>query len=127
MEASIDFFQRFLGAEVLFRRNLPDGKRITYLRLREGILELMDMGPARELPDPGSFYGVHHVGIKVDDLEATYRDLKEKGAEFVGEPFEPIPGIKLVFLKEPNGAMVELAQRDPAVFEKAARMGTVEW
>jgi catechol 2,3-dioxygenase-like lactoylglutathione lyase family enzyme len=127
MEASIDFYRRMFGAEVLLRRRPGDGKRITYLKLGEGMLELMELGPAEEAPDPMSHYGVHHIGLKVDDLDTVYQDLKGKGADFLGEPFEPIPGIKLVFLREPNGAVIELAQRDPRVFEEAFAQGTVDW
>ncbi len=127
MEASIEFYRRFLDAEVLFRRRLPDGKRITYLGLGEGMLELMELGDAEEAQDPQTHLGVHHIGLKVDDLDATYRALKEKGAQFLGEPFEPTAGIKLVFMKEPNGAIIELAQRDPEVFRQATEIGVVEW
>lgn len=54
-------------------------------------------------------------------------DLQAKGAEFIGEPFEPAPGIRLAFLREPNGSVLELAQRDPKVFEDALAKGTVNW
>jgi len=70
---------------------------------------------------------VHHIGIKVEDFESAYRDLKAKGANFVGEPFEPTPGIRLAFLKDPNGAVIELAKRDPEVFKNALAKGEVNW
>ena len=70
---------------------------------------------------------MHHIGIKVEDFESAYRDLKAKGANFVGEPFEPTPGIRLAFLKDPNGAVIELAKRDPEVFKNALAKGEVNW
>ena len=76
--------------------------------------------------DPREHYGVQHIGIKVD-FESVYHDLQAKGADFLGEPFEPTPGIRLVFLREPNGAVIELAQRDPKVFGDAMAKGTVDW
>ena len=127
LETSIEFFRRMFGAEIMLRRHLDGSKRITFLRIGDTMLELMDMGPASEPVDPMEHYGVHHIGIKVDDFESTYRDLQSKGAAFIGEPFEPTPGIRLAFLREPNGAVIELAQRDPRVFQDALAKGTVNW
>jgi catechol 2,3-dioxygenase-like lactoylglutathione lyase family enzyme len=72
-------------------------------------------------------FGFHHIGIKTDDFESAYKDLKAKGADFLGEPFDPTPGIRLVFLREPNGTVIELAYRDPKVFQEAIRKGLVNW
>jgi methylmalonyl-CoA epimerase len=127
LETSIDFFRQMFGAEVMLRRKLDESRRIVYLRIGDSMLELMHMGPASEPVDPREHYGVHHIGIKVDDFDAAYQDLRAKGADFIGEPFEPTPGIRLVFLREPNGALIELAQRDPKVFGDAMAKGTVNW
>jgi catechol 2,3-dioxygenase-like lactoylglutathione lyase family enzyme len=115
------------GAEVMLRRELGESRKIVYLRIGDSMLELMEMGTASEPVDPREHYGVHHIGIKVDDFESVYQDLQAKGADFIGEPFEPTPGIRLVFLREPNGAVIELAQRDPKVFGDAMAKGTVNW
>jgi len=63
----------------------------------------------------------------VEYFESAYKDLKAKGANFLREPFEPTPGIRLAFLQEPNGAVIELVQRDSKVFEKALAQGDVNW
>lgn len=127
LEASIDFYRRMFGAKVMLRRKLDESRKIVYLQMGESMLELMHMGPASDPVDPREHYGVHHIGIKVDDFESTYRDLKAKGVDFIGEPFEPTPGIRLVFLREPNGALIELAKRDPKVFGDAIAKGRVNW
>ena len=127
IEASVDYFRQMFGAEVMLRRELNESRRIVYLRIGDTMLELMQMGRASEPVDPREHYGVHHIGIKVDDFESVYRDLQAKGADFLGEPFEPTPGIRLAFLREPNGAVIELAQRDPEVFQGAMAKGTVDW
>jgi len=114
-------------AEVILRRKLDESRRITFLRIGDSMLELMEMGPASESVEPMKHYGVHHIGFKTDDFESAYRDLRAKGADFLGEPFEPTPGIRLVFLREPNGAVIELAQRDPEVFQDALAKGSVDW
>ena len=127
LETSVDYFRRMFRAEVMLRRELDESRRIVFLRIGDSMLELMEMGPASEPVDPRKHYGVHHIGIKVDDFDSVYRDLRAKGADFVGDPFEPTPGIHLVFLREPNGAIIELAQRDPEVFQDALAKGTVTW
>jgi lactoylglutathione lyase len=127
MEASVDYYHRMFGAGVMLQRNLKGGKRITFLRIGDSMLELMDFGPASQPVDPREHYGVHHIGIKTDSFDATYQELKAKGADFLGDPFEPTKGIRLVFLREPNGAVIELAQRDPEVFQRAIDKGTVDW
>jgi len=127
MKSSIEYYQKMFGAQVMLRRNLPNSKQIVYLQIGDTMLELMDFGPAAEPIDPREHYGVYHIGIKTDDFDAAYRDLKAKGANFLGEPFEPTPGIRLVFLKEPNGAVIELAMRDSKSFQAAIRQGTVTW
>ena len=83
MEASVDYYQRMFGGQVILRRNLAGGKKITFLRIGESMLELMALGPANEPVDSREHYGVHHIGIKTDNFEATYKDLKAKGAEGV--------------------------------------------
>ena len=127
LEASVDYYQRMFAAQVILRRNLAGGKKIVFLRIGESMLELIAFGPANEPVDSREHYGMHHIGIKTDNFDATYKDLKGKGAEFLGEPFEPTPGIHLVFLRDLNGAVIELAQRDPKVFQEAINKGEVSW
>ncbi len=127
IEASVDYYRRMFDAQVILRRNQAGGRKIAFLRIGDSMLELMGFGPGSEPVDAREHYGVHHIGIKTDNFDATYKDLKAKGAEFLGEPFEPTPGIHLVFLRDPNGAVIELAQRDPNVFQAAISQGTVNW
>ena len=127
LEESIQFYQETFHAQVLFRRNMSGGKTIVYLRLGESMLELMDFGAARDVGDPRDFYGVHHIGIKTSDCDAACRDLQAKGVPFLVEPFSPVPGIRLAFVKDPNGAVLEIAERDPNVFDAAIRKAVVDW
>lgn len=127
LDKTVVYYESMFGAKVILRRNLSGSKRIVYLRLGETMIELMDMGPALEVADPREYYGVHHLGLKTKDFQAQYHSLKEKGADFLGAPFEPRKGIHLVFLRDPNGAIIEICQRDPEIFEEAIAKGTVDW
>jgi len=127
IETSVEFYRKMFDAKVILRRTPGQGKRIVFLRIGDSMLELMEMGSASEPVDALTHFGMHHFGIKVEDFEFVYNDLKAKGASFVGEPWEPTPGIRLVFLKDPNGAVIELVKRDQGVFQKALAKGEVNW
>ncbi|HSR11167.1 MAG TPA: VOC family protein [Thermodesulfobacteriota bacterium] len=127
LDASAAYYERMFGARIILRRNLSGGRKIIFLKIGESMMELMGFGAGLEPMDSREHYGIHHIGIKTDHFEATVKDLKQKGAEFLGEPFEPTPGINLVFLRDPNGTVIELAQRDPKVFQAAVEKGTANW
>lgn len=127
LEASEEYYCRMFDARVILRRNRGENRRIVFLRIGESMLELMEMGPGSEPLDAREHYGVHHIGMGTDDFESAYRDLKAKGADFLGEPLNPTPGIRLAFLRDPNGAVIELVFRDPQVFREALEKGQVKW
>ncbi len=127
IEASVEFYNKMFDAKVILKRTPGVGKRIVFLHIGEIMVELMEMEAASEPVDALAHFGMHHIGIKVEDFESVYRDLKAKGANFVGEPWEPTPGIRLAFLKDPNGAVIELVKRDPEVLRKAVAKGEVNW
>ena len=127
LEASIEYYRRMFEGRLVLRRNLSGGRKIAFLRIGESLFELMAFGPAKEPVDAREHYGFHHIGIRTDNFDKTYKDLKAKGAEFLGEPFEPTPGIHLCFLRDPDGAVIELTQRDPKVFQAAIQKGAVDW
>ncbi len=84
-------------------------------------MALVDFGGARLLindkaptgPPAGS--SVDHIGFKVADLDAAAAELKGKGAEFLMEPIEIAPGVKIAFVIGPDGVMIELSQEDGRV------------
>ncbi len=49
------------------------------------------------------------VFLTTDDCWATYRELKERGVEFIGEPEEQMYGIDVGF-RDPSGNNVRLSQ-----------------
>ena len=46
-------------------------------------------------------------------IDAIAAELKAKGAEFTKPPHSPRPGIKICFLRGPQGVSIELLDRDP--------------
>ena len=55
--------------------------------------------------------GLDHFGLKVDNLDAAYAELKRRGAEFAVEPRTIRPGVKIAFVRGPDNVRIELLER----------------
>jgi lactoylglutathione lyase len=51
-----------------------------------------------------------HITFSVDDIEATTTELKGKGVVFDLEPIQVEGGIKVAFIKDPEGVQLELVE-----------------
>src|SRR5215471_9249462 len=56
-------------------------------------------------------YGLEHMGLTVDNVDAACAELKAKGADVAIGPLSRSPGLRLAFIRGPEGIMVELVQR----------------
>jgi catechol 2,3-dioxygenase-like lactoylglutathione lyase family enzyme len=108
VEASVAFYTKFLGFEVL--NEFPP-----FADVARGQLRLLLSGPAssagRPMPDgvkpgPGGWNRIHLI---VDDIEAEVARLRAAGAPFRNDIVEG-PGGKQVLLQDPSGNVVELFQ-----------------
>lgn len=64
-------------------------------------------------PTPAIPYaGFEHFGLGVRDLDKVAADLKAKGVEFTREPVTPRPGLRICFIRSPQGISIELLERD---------------
>ena len=89
---------------------------MAFFRFGDSYVELVsnidDNGPiAKRLADRGE--GVHLVAMKVDDLEKTVAELREKGVRLVGDPGagNPIRGQLFIHPQETGGVLTQLVQR----------------
>jgi catechol 2,3-dioxygenase-like lactoylglutathione lyase family enzyme len=57
------------------------------------------------------YRGLEHLGLAVDDLDAVVSDLADKGIALEAPPSSPRPGVRIAFVKAPDGARVELVER----------------
>ncbi len=57
---------------------------------------------------PFPYYGVEHIGLTVDDVDAAGEELRAKGADIAIGPLTRSPGLRLAFVRGPEGVMVEL-------------------
>src|ERR1700751_5387255 len=55
--------------------------------------------------------GLEHIGLTVDDVDAAVAELRAKGAEIAIGPLTRNPGLRLAFVRGPEGIMMELVER----------------
>jgi len=112
-EATAQWFERMLGAEVL--RTMQQGKPRIDLKLGGAKIFIAEVaaGDGVNIAPVTPYQGLDHFGLFVKDLDVVAADLKAKGAEFTTEPHVPRPGIKICFLRGPQGISIELLERDP--------------
>jgi lactoylglutathione lyase len=113
-EATAAFYERMFGAEVI--RSMQQGKPRIDLKVGGANVFILPVVPGDKTnPPPTSPYqGLDHFGLSVTGIDAVVADLKAKGAEFTMEPNNIRPGIRIAFLRGPEGVSIELLERSSA-------------
>lgn len=62
---------------------------------------------------PNSSVGAAHVCLTTSDVAAAYEELRSTGAEFLSAPHQDAFGVQWVYLRDPDGNVVELLQDPP--------------
>ncbi len=111
-EATATWFERMLGAEVI--RSLELGKPRVDIRLggQKIFIAPVAAGDGVNPPPMTPCQGLDHFGLSVKDIDAVAAELKRKGVEFTKEPTTLRPGIRVVFIRGPQGVSIELLERD---------------
>jgi catechol 2,3-dioxygenase-like lactoylglutathione lyase family enzyme len=129
LERSIDFYHGILGLEFA---NEPSpvfddpglgpkvgvpGAALRQVTLKAGdhqveLLEYTAPPSPIDAPMPQNALGAHHVGFRVDDIDAKVRELKDKGVEFLGDVSAVDEGVlagwRWVYFRDPDGISLEL-------------------
>jgi lactoylglutathione lyase len=110
-EATAAFYERMFGAQVI--RSAPGAPPRIDLKLGGMDVFIAPVGPADKVAEaPKSPYrGLDHFGMRVTGIDAVVADLKAKGAEFTMEPTTIRPGVRIAFLRGPDGVSIELLER----------------
>lgn len=111
-DATAAWFERILGAQVI--RSTVEGKPRIDLKLGGADVFIMPVAPSDNVnPPPVTPYqGLDHFGLTVSGIDAVAADLKAKGVEFTMEPRTIRPGLRICFLRGPQGISIELLERD---------------
>lgn len=110
-EAMAAWFEKMLGAEVI--RTMQQGAPRVDLKLGGADIFIMPVkdGDGTHAAPAIPYRGLDHFGLAVTGIDAIAADLKAKGAEFTMEPTTVRPGIRVCFLRAPEGVSVELLER----------------
>ncbi len=110
-EATAVWFEQMLGAQVI--RSMAQGKPRIDLKLGGANVFIMPVAPGDGVhaPPVTPYQGLDHFGLAVSGIDAVAAELKGKGAEFTMEPRTVRPGLRVCFLRGPQGISVELLER----------------
>ena len=117
IEQMASIYRDALGLNVIETEEVASQKvRVAMLPVGESRIELLE---ATAADSPISKFlakrgpGIHHIAIKVDDINASLADLKNKGARLIDETPRVGAGGCLVAFVHPsttNGVLLELVQ-----------------
>ncbi len=113
LDAAIAFYRRWFGAEVAWD-GIFAGSRNVFLRIGSGRLHFYAQPPR----DHGR-NAVHHLGIRVRELEALVDRMREGGVKITSAIRRHLEGTYLM-LEAPDGVLLELFEPDPAGLPDAA-------
>ena len=110
LEKSMAFYQDYLGGKVVFRGFIPPTQTdVIYLYIAGGLVELLH----RKDPPADEIFGITHIAFMSNDLDSDFERLVNAGFEGLVKPKTAGSGVgRLAFVRGPNGARVELLQRD---------------
>jgi len=106
-EATAQWFVDMLGAEIVrtpMRIELRLGGNSIYLAA-------VTVGDGVNPPPVTPYQGLDHFGLAVQGLDALVASLKAKGVEFTEEVHEVRAGVRICFIRGPQGISIELIER----------------
>lgn len=115
LEAAIALYRDVLGMPLLAREAVPsEGCEVAFLGAGTSHVELLRPldatgAVARHLERRGP--GIHHLAVRVDDLEAALASARARGLEVLGEGARPgAGGARVAFLhpRAGGGVLIEL-------------------
>ena len=110
-EATAQWFERVLGAEVI--RSMQQGKPRIDLKLGGANIFIapVEAGDGVNAAPTTPYQGLDHFGLTVAGIDAVAAELKGKGVEFTKDPTTVRPGVRVCFLRGPQGISIELLER----------------
>lgn len=115
LDASIDFYTRHLGMDVLRRTDYPEGKFTNVFvgygdESSETVLELTHNWDQSEPYDMGTGFG--HLAVGVPNIYTTCEALEAEGVSIPRKPGPMKHGTTVIaFIVDPDGYKIELIER----------------
>jgi len=114
---SLPFYENALGLKLMSKEEVKDQKvSVAMLECGESHIELLE--PTSEESPIARFIekkgpGIHHIAIKVKDIDVELQRMKEQGVRLIDEkPRIGAGGLKIAFVhpKSTNGVLLELCE-----------------
>ena len=118
LQESLSFWEKSLGIELHGIEEVAEQKvRTAFLPIDDTEIELLestspDSSVAKFIEKHGE--GLHHIAIRVDDIDATLAELKAKGVKLIDEtPRNGAGGARIAFVhpRSTHGVLLELCER----------------
>jgi len=118
MQESLSFWETSLGIEPHGIQEVPEQKlRTAFLPVGDTEIELLestsaDSSVAKFIEKHGE--GLHHIAIRVDNIEVALAELKAKSIQLIDEtPRNGAGGTRIAFVspKSTHGVLLELCER----------------
>lgn len=115
-----DYYEKVLGLEYTGSEEVPEQKvRVAFFKIGESRIELLepttdDSAIAKFLETRGS--GIHHIAIRVNDINVALARHREAGARLVdNEPRTGAHNMLIAFIhpKSSGGVLLELCEESP--------------
>jgi len=107
-EATAAWLEDILGGESVLKTRSIDVK----LGGAMVFIAPVAVGDGVNAPPVTPYQGLDHFGLTVKDIDAVAAEIRAKGVEFTKEPFTIRPGVRICFIRGPQGISIELLERD---------------
>jgi lactoylglutathione lyase len=116
LDSALDFYCNKLGFREAFRldREGSPSPWIVYLQIAPGqFIELFPGSKTRGAETQEGNAGYHHFSVIVNDMNATLRELAERGLKTEGAPSQGLDGNWQYWITDPDGNRIELMEIMP--------------
>lgn len=111
IKKSLKFYEELIGLKVSRTMDLDDC-RLHFLT--DGVSNVeIELTENFETPDGGYSLGEQfgHFAFETKSLDEFSAKLKDFGLEYLYEPFEIKPSLRIAFIQDPDGREVEIIER----------------
>ena len=114
LDASLRFYRDIMGLEEAFRLCGDDGKPfLIYVYIAPNqFIELFPNGERRQ-EQGRDVIGFQHICLEVEDVEAAYRTMRERGAPIDSEIIDGKAKCRQFWMHDPDGNPIELMELPP--------------
>ncbi len=110
-EATAQYYARMFDAEIIRSKPVDGAPRIDLNLGGQKVFIALAQPDKTNAAPQAPYFGLEHIGLTVSDIDAIAAELQAKGADFTMQPTTIRPGVRIAFLRGPEGVLVELIQR----------------